>query len=41
MYSKAYENKLDAIEKYLNLHLKTEDQTQDLFERFCEKHVDK
>ena len=41
MYSKAYESKLDAIEKYLNLHLKTEDQTQDLFEKFCEKHVDK
>lgn len=41
MYSKAYENKLDAIEKYLNLHLNTNEQTMDLFEKFCEKHVDK
>jgi hypothetical protein len=40
MYSKAYESKLDAIEKYLNLHLKTEDQTMDLFEKFCEKHTE-
>jgi len=41
MYSKAFENKLDAIEKYLNLHLKTEEQTLEFFEKFCEKHVDK
>ena len=39
MYSKAMENKLDAIEKYLNLHLKTEEQTLEFFEKFCEKHV--
>ena len=41
MFSAMYESKLDAIEKYLNLHLKSEDQTMDLFKKFCEKHVEK
>ena len=40
MYSKAYENKLDAIEKYLNLHLNTQEQTFDFFEKFCKKHTE-
>ena len=40
MYSKAYENKLDAIEKYLNLHLNTQEDTLDFFEKFCEKHTE-
>ena len=38
MYSKQYENKLDAIEKYLNKNLTTEDQTTEFFTSFCEKH---
>jgi hypothetical protein len=41
MFTEMYESKLDAIEKYLKLHLKSEDQTMDLFEKFCEKHLDK
>jgi len=40
MYSKAMENKLDAIEKYLNLHLNTQEQTLEFFEKFCEKHTE-
>jgi hypothetical protein len=41
LFTEMYESKLDAIEKYLNLHLKSEDQTMDFFKKFCEKHVEK
>jgi hypothetical protein len=38
MYTKTYENKLDAIEKYLKKNLNTEKQTYELLTSFCEKH---
>lgn len=37
MYSKQYEYKLDAIEKYLNKHLSSEDRVLDFFIKFCNK----
>ena len=32
------ESKLDAIEKYLKKQFKTDDQTMEFFEKFCEKY---
>ena len=38
MYTVMMESKLDAIEKYLKKQFKTDDQTMEFFEKFCEKY---
>jgi hypothetical protein len=40
-YSPYYSSKMDAIRKYLQKNLSTEDQVLDLFNQFFEKYVEK